>query len=151
MLDSNGDGFITKDSGDRREFPTGSVRDRDSSKSRPDLISPWALERIGHLYRRGAEKYGDRNWEKGQPVSDITASLFRHLIAYMEGDREEDHLAAIAWNAIAIMHFEELAQRGDTNALKMLDEYASKKLALLLTEPAARSGLDKSFWERKVK
>lgn len=124
-----GEIYVTKDSGKRREFPTGSVRDRADDKPRYDLISPWALQRLAELYQRGAEKYGERNWEKGQPVSDILASLYRHLIAYMQGDVTEDHMAAVAWNAFAIMHFEELAKRGDSKAYDMLDQYASEVIA----------------------
>lgn len=57
-----------KDSGKRREFPTGSVRDSIEGKPRPELISPIAEERLALHCAKGAEKYSDRNWEKGQFV-----------------------------------------------------------------------------------
>jgi hypothetical protein len=41
--------FVVKDSGDRRTFATGSVRDRGDLKPRPDLISPFALMRIAGM------------------------------------------------------------------------------------------------------
>ena len=38
--------------------------------------------------------------------------MFRHLLKWMAGDESEDHLAAIAWNAMAIMHYQEMIKRG---------------------------------------
>lgn len=79
-------------------------------KGRPDLISPWALTRLSHWYELGSKKYGCRNWEKGMPFSRYTASMYRHLLAWMKGDDSEDHLAAIAWNSFALMHHQELGE-----------------------------------------
>jgi hypothetical protein len=36
----------------------------------------------------------------------------RHLIEYKKGKTDEDHLAAIAWNAMAIMHYQEMIKLG---------------------------------------
>lgn len=93
-----------QDSGARRSFDTGSVRDIRTGKGRYDLISPIALKRLAKHYENGAVKYGDRNWEKGQPLASYMDSLIRHAYVFMAGDRSEDHLAAIAWNAFAVMH-----------------------------------------------
>jgi len=99
------------DSGERVTYDGSSaVRESDIGKGRPDLISPWALTRLSQHYERGAIKYSDRNWEPGMPFSRYTASMFRHLIAWMKKDESEDHLAAIAWNAFAIMHHQELGE-----------------------------------------
>jgi hypothetical protein len=98
--------FITKDSGARQEFETGARRDTQDDKPRFDLIPTASLERLAGLYGRGAEKYGPYNWARGIPVSRNIASLERHLQQYKRGDRDEDHLAAVAWNAFAIMHYE---------------------------------------------
>ena len=46
------------------------------------------------------------------PISRCIASLFRHLMQYMMGDRSEDHMAAISVNATFILHFEEMIKRG---------------------------------------
>ncbi len=99
--------FKIQDSGNRREFDTGAVRDIDDSKPRPDFISPFMLMRVGEHLAKGANKYGDRNWEKGMPFSVYIASTMRHLLKYMMGWRDEDHLAAIIFNVGAIIHFEE--------------------------------------------
>ena len=104
--------FVVKDSGERREFSTGSVRDRGDLKPRPDLISPFALLRIGEHMRKGAVKYGENNWRLGQPFSEVTASMHRHLLQWQQGDQDEDHLAAIVFGAQALMHYREMIERG---------------------------------------
>lgn len=111
--DNGPGGFALKDSGDRREFPTGARRDMASDKERPDLVSPFALRRVGRWLGLGARKYGERNWEKGMPFSVFYASLMRHALKYAMGWRDEDHLAAIIFNAQAIIHFEETGLAGE--------------------------------------
>ena len=101
-----------KDSGERREFATGSVRDIRKGKGRYDLIPPYSLRRLAKHYENGAVKYGDRNWEKGQPVSSYVDSMLRHGQDYLEGDRTEDHMAAVAWNAFAVMYTLEMVRQG---------------------------------------
>jgi hypothetical protein len=95
-----------KDSGNREEFDTGSRRDTRDGKGRFDLLSPFVLERDAKHLENGARKYGDRNWEKGQPLSRYYDSAMRHLNKYMMGHRDEDHLAAARWNIAALMHTE---------------------------------------------
>jgi len=99
--------FETKDSGQREEFSTGSRRDVRTGKGRYDLLPPGPMKRLAQLYERGAEKYGEGNWEKGQPVSRLMDSLIRHAFNYLEGEKTEDHMAAVAWNAFAVMYMEE--------------------------------------------
>lgn len=70
---------------------------------RPDLIPDIMLNRLAHLYGRGARKYDDNNWKKGIPLARVWASLLRHAFAWIMGDRSEDHLAAIIWNATTLM------------------------------------------------
>lgn len=101
-----------KDSGKRQEFSTGSVRDTRTGKGRFDLISPVALKRLAQHYENGSIKYGDRNWEKGQPLSRYLDSLIRHAYCLLEGKIDEDHASAIAWNAMAYVHTEEMIKRG---------------------------------------
>lgn len=104
--------FKIKDSGARRNFSTGSVRDTGAGKGRFDLISQIALLRLAQHYEKGSEKYGDRNWELGQPVSVYLNSLSHHLNDYLLGKRAEDHLSAISWNAFAAVHTIEMVRLG---------------------------------------
>lgn len=99
--------YVTKDSGTREDFSTGSRRDTRKGKGRFDLISVHAERREAQLLERGADKYGERNWEKGQPFGRCLDSVKRHLNQYLAGDRTEDHLAAIRWGAGCLIHFEE--------------------------------------------
>lgn len=101
-----------KDSGKRQSFDTGAVRDIQEGKGRYDLLSPIFMKRLAQHTENGAKKYGDRNWEKGIPVSRYLDSAIRHLFAYIEGNRDEDHLAAVAWNVQGAIHTEELVDRG---------------------------------------
>jgi len=89
-------------------YEGGANRESQEGKGRLDLISPFALLRLARWYELGAKKYGPRNWEKGMPFSHCVNSCMRHLLKYLMGMRDEDHLAAVAWNAFALMHYEEL-------------------------------------------
>ena len=105
--------FIVRDSGHRTQFPSGSVRDARTGKGRPDLISPIFLTRLAIHSEKGAVKYKDRNWEKGQPMCEsYFGSAKRHLDQWLEGDNTEDHLAAAAWNVMALIHTGEMIERG---------------------------------------
>lgn len=104
--------FELKDSGQRREFSTGSVRDRAAGKGRFDLMPPLALLRLAKLYENGSLKYGDRNWEKGQPSNDMLDSGIRHAINYLAGLRDEDHLIQAAWNFLGIVEIQERIKLG---------------------------------------
>lgn len=104
--------YITKDSGERRKFNTGAQRDVVDGKGRYDLISPIMIERLAKLLQRGAEKYNDRNWEKGMPLSVYMDSGMRHLFKFLEGHKDEDHLIAAIWNLQALLHIEEMVKRG---------------------------------------
>lgn len=95
-----------KDSGERQEFVTGSKRDTRRGKGRFDLIPPYAIKRLAQHFENGAVKYGDRNWERGQELGRYMDSAIRHAFAYLGGSDEEDHLAAIAWNALACIETE---------------------------------------------
>ncbi len=101
-----------QDSGKRETFLTGAVRDTAEGKPRPDLFSPFAMERIGKWLEQGARKYEPRNWEKGMGYERVASSLHRHLMKYMQHDTSEDHLAAIAVNASFLMHYDAMIQRG---------------------------------------
>ncbi len=101
-----------EDSGKRQEFNTGSVRDTREGKGRYDLLPPEAIYRLAVHFANGAVKYGDRNWEKGQPLSRYLDSAIRHLFKYLSGSRVEDHLAAAAWNALCCIQTEHWINEG---------------------------------------
>lgn len=110
--DSPGDLWITRDSGARQHFDTGSVRDMREGKGRYDLLSPFAIRRLAGVLERGAAKYGDRNWEKGQPLARYCDSALRHLFQFLAGETDEDHLGQAMWNLAAAIHTDEMIRRG---------------------------------------
>lgn len=102
--------FITKDSGERQEFPTGMRRDVQSDKPRYDLVYAGPLlERWAWLLKRGAEKYGDNNWTLASTQEELDrfqSSAARHFAQWMQGDQTEDHAAAIVFNLNGALHVE---------------------------------------------
>lgn len=102
-----------KDSGKREEFSTGSRRDIRDGKGRYDLIPPYFIKRLAKHYENGAKKYGDRNWEKGQPISRYFDSALRHLFNALENKEDEDHLTACIWNVIAIIETKNRIENGE--------------------------------------
>lgn len=117
------------DSGQRREFSTGSRRDVADGKGRFDLLPFITLRRDAIHYENGAVKYGDHNWRKGQPISVYLSSAIRHIVKYALGWKDEDHLAAARWNLASIMETEEMIKRGklpkelDDRYPDLLDDY----------------------------
>ncbi len=90
------------DSGQREQFATGSRRDSRVGKGRYDLLPTRAMRRLARHFEAGALKYSPRNWEKGQPLSRFMDWALRHAFSYLEGRRDEDHLAAAIWNLMAL-------------------------------------------------
>lgn len=99
---------MIKDSGNRTRFATGAVRDMHQGKGRCDLLPPKALLRLARHFEAGAVKYGDRNWEKGIPIHSFIDSALRHILKYMDGQTDEDHLIAAVWNLICAAETEEI-------------------------------------------
>jgi hypothetical protein len=89
-------------------FSTGAVRGTDASGVRFDLITPIGLRRLAETCAEGAKKYGDRNWEKGIPATQMLNHAIRHVYLWLQGDASEDHLAHSAWNILGVCHFEEV-------------------------------------------
>ena len=133
--------FQLDDSGHRREFPTGAVRDIKEGKGRCDLmpldiIGEWMEDDVLKLindfiitgsntylyqvldeemaqveipkcilelskhFEAGAIKYGERNWEKGIPLSSYIDSAVRHYLKHLDGQEDENHFIAFVWNIV---------------------------------------------------
>lgn len=89
----------------------GRKNDRKDGKVRMDLL-PWPeLEKIAEVYTAGAKKYGDHNWENLENGYErYKGAMLRHLTEVEKGNAiDEDtgclHIAQVAWNAIAMLHF----------------------------------------------
>jgi hypothetical protein len=113
MSEHRQDDMSIKDSGSRQTWDTGSRRDTREGKGRYDLI-PWEIVDADARYLElGAKKYGDRNWEKGQPLSRYLDSACRHLAKFMSGRRDEPHLLACRWNIAAYLWTLNRIKNGD--------------------------------------
>lgn len=103
--------WTTKDSGDRVTYPSSMQRDTNDGKPRFDLMIPQGvryadqmLTRFAELLARGAKKYNDRNWEKADSEAELERfreSAFRHLMQWLCGETDEDHVAAVMFNLLA--------------------------------------------------
>jgi len=90
------------------QHTSGALRSNDLADLRYDLISPIAMRRLAETYHEGNLKYPPYNWERGLPISDVLNHALQHIYKYLEGDREEDHLAHAMWNLGAACHSEEM-------------------------------------------
>lgn len=103
--------FETKDSGKRQEYKSGMRRDLQDTK--PDFYLwmpkdlPYQeqfLTRAGYAARRGANKYGERNFELANSKEELErfkSSAFRHMLQWISGEEDEDHGVAIFFNIMA--------------------------------------------------
>ena len=139
---------MIQDSGTRREFETGAVRDIQEGKGRCDLLPLDTIarffittENIEHVFEHinwfqttndeqhlraaldhflkerewgyftmllevakhfeeGAQKYGERNWQKGIPTRCYIDSAIRHYLKWLRGDSDEPHDRAFCWNIL---------------------------------------------------
>lgn len=98
---------MIKDSGDRREFSTGAVRDMAAGKGSMISLPPSAILRLSKHYENGLQKYGFWNYMKGIPVSSFLDSALRHIEKYLAGWDDEDHLSAAAFNLLGALEMEE--------------------------------------------
>jgi len=103
--------------GEFRTFSSGAVRDTAKKKPMVQLISPFFLRDLGEWLRfacrdRKPKPYPPRNWERGMPFSETVGSGFRHLLAIMEGDETEDHIAALGFAAMALAHYRHEIEAG---------------------------------------
>lgn len=82
----------------------------DKGKLRFDLVPARPHAEIARVFTIGANKYGDRNWEKGFDWSRIIAALERHLNRWKLGEETDprdgqSHLSSIAWAAMVLMEY----------------------------------------------
>ena len=103
---------------------TGFVRDDKTGVGRFDLL-PWqGIWEVAKLCQEGAERYGERNIDRGCPQHSLIDSAMRHLAKYLEGWDDEDHLRAAAWNVLWALQQEVLRpdMQDIPNRLKLREE-----------------------------
>lgn len=65
--------------------PEEGGRKDDAGKERMDLVPPEGIFAVAKVLGFGADKYGDRNWEKGMKWSRVFGALMRHMWAWWAG------------------------------------------------------------------
>lgn len=118
----------TLDSGNHETYTSGMKRDTQEGKPRFDLILPKSLPyqftmltRWASLMERGAQKYGDRNWEKGNGFKELEraeASAFRHMVQWLNGETDEGHAAAVFFNSAAAEYFKYQISEAEEHKIK---------------------------------
>ena len=61
----------------------------DDEKVRMDLIPPELNKAVATVLKFGAEKYSDRNWEKGMSWGRVFGAIMRHLWAWWGGEKND--------------------------------------------------------------
>lgn len=94
------------------EDTSNNGRKNDFGKARFSLIPVKAMMALAQLFTMGAEKYGDRNWEKGMKFDRLYDAGIRHLLKYWAGEEYDPvdgqhHLIAAAWNALVLYELRE--------------------------------------------
>ena len=126
-----------EDSGNRKEFPGGGMRDTAAGKPRFELLWTEAqpyddqmLTRAARWMARGAEKYESRNWElfdSPEALEHAKASLLRHTYKLLAGETDEDHAAAVWFNTQAIEYIRWKQLKGLEEVEKEFDDFVEKK------------------------
>jgi len=109
--------FVTKDSGKREEYPSGMRRDTQQGKPDYMLLDRDFLSRWAALMTRGAEKYGANNWQLANSEAELErfkSSAFRHFMQWLEGEIDEDHAVAVAFNLAAAEHVKKKLKEQET-------------------------------------
>ena len=103
--------FVVKDSGERREYPSGMHRDTEDDKLNYLLVydGPMLDRWVEHM-TKGAIKYGEKNWQLActrDEMERFQRSAARHFRQWLRGERDEDHAAAIIFNLNAAEYVRE--------------------------------------------
>lgn len=85
----------------------------DQGKTKFSLL-PWdAVREVADVFTRGAQKYEERNWEKGLAWSRIFDSTQRHLSDWFQHGMTHDpdgtglrNLAQAAWGCLVLLAYE---------------------------------------------
>lgn len=111
---SCGTEFIAKTFENSETASTGAVRSTLYPKgakfpARYDLMMRNAvgMRRLAEAWGEGNVKYGPDNWMGGFPESVYICHITEHMRLHLAGDTSEDHMAHIAWNALALAWVQE--------------------------------------------
>jgi hypothetical protein len=73
-----------------------------------------AFERVMRRFMYGEKKYAKMNFENCTDDTTYKESLIRHTAQYIAGLDDDDHLSAVAVNALILLHLESIKTRRKT-------------------------------------
>ena len=145
---------IKIETGERRKFSTGATKQASSGKGRPSLVPGDAILEVSKHSEEGATIHGERNWEKGIPLSVWLDSAERHLQQLKMGMTDEPHARAFAWNALVYLATKLRIENGllpaeldDMPVYTTLEERLDKQEIGVTDEVAKEFGLTKTIEE----
>ncbi len=107
--------------------------------ARFDLIPPYPLWQLAEVYGFGAQKYADRNWERGVSFGKLYGALERHAKQFWIGEeRDPDgqlHLASVAWMAFGLMEMQRTHPELDDRPFVVLEQEPGQLISVV-TNPA---------------
>lgn len=117
------------------EITDSGAKRYDTGKLRYDLVNPDAHEGMIKVLTMGANKYGDRNWEKGMKWSKVIASAKRHLAALEKGidfddESGEKHIDHLACNAHFLSAYYKLCPHLDDRPSKFNNPISKLKIGI---------------------
>lgn len=74
-------------------------------------MPPRAVLAVAEVLKHGADKYGVDNW-RGIPVADHINHAMIHVLAWLAGDRQDDHLSHFACRALMALEMERAEHKG---------------------------------------
>jgi hypothetical protein len=148
--------YETKDSGKRRSFDSGMVRDTTTGKTLWHLVAAGPMmKRWAELLTRGAEKYDANNWLKASGTEEqarAVESAFRHFMQWFNGETDEDHAAAVFFNINLYEYVTERMQHDVTEQPgEQLGEIASSLDPVTPTSEDVEEILARRFGRRDCK
>lgn len=99
--------YVVKDSGKRKEFDSGMVRDTEDNKTDYlSILDGPMFDRWANMLTKAKLKYpdvapGKANWTLANGTEEqlrFRKSAFRHFRQWLRGDVDEDHAAALFFN-----------------------------------------------------
>jgi len=95
---------------ERQQVDMEPAKKYDKGKLRYDLLPPDVLAEVVRVMTDGAEKYGDRNWEKGMSWGRVFGAGMRHAWRFWRGETVDPesgrpHLAHAIVNMVFLLSY----------------------------------------------
>lgn len=106
-----GEKKVNKTSSSGSSFDGGGER-KNEGKLRMDLVPVSSINALAEVLTFGAQKYSERNWERGMKYSVPYACLMRHITKWWKGEENDNesnlnHLKHALCNIAMLIEYEE--------------------------------------------